>query len=148
MDDITVNDMVAFVVEVLAMASLTIWGWRLARDAPLALKALGMLGVLAVAVTLWALFVSPQSVFSVPLLEVLLRIVVLTAGVLAFGAITRPSWAIVVGVIAAVNTLLIYVGPFARLAPGGRVGHSRGGHDRGPAARRPLPRHPGRAAPR
>ena len=52
--------------------------------------------------------------FSVPLLEVLLRIVVLTAGVLAFGAITRPSWAIVVGVIAAVNTLLIYVGPFAR----------------------------------
>lgn len=114
MDDITVNDMVAFVVEVLAMASLAIWGWRLAGDGPLALKALGMLGVLAVAVTLWALFVSPQSVFSVPLLEVLLRILVLTAGILAFGAITRPSWAIVVGVIAAVNTLLIYVGPFAR----------------------------------
>lgn len=114
MDDVNANDQLAFVVEVVAFVSLGIWGWRRGRGRSLAWKLLGMLGALTVCVVLWALFVSPEAVFAVPVAEVLLRVAILTCGVLAFGSLTRPRWAVVFGVVTAVNTVLIYLGPFAR----------------------------------
>lgn len=80
MGDVNANDIVAFLVEVVAFVSLGIWGWQLGSGGPLLHKWIGLIAVLVVAVALWALFVSPQSVFDVPVLEVVLRIVILGAG--------------------------------------------------------------------
>jgi hypothetical protein len=114
MGDVNANDIVAFLVEVVAFVSLGIWGWQLGSGGPLLHKWIGLIAVLVVAVALWALFVSPQSVFDVPVLEVVLRIVILGAGVVALGIITNLGWGIAFGVVAAVNTALVYFGPFAR----------------------------------
>lgn len=104
MDDVNANDIVAFLVEVVAFVSLGIWGWRHGFGDSTAGKWLGMLAVLAVAVALWALFVSPQSVFTVPALELVLRVVILGCGVLALGTIAGTAWAVAFGLIAAANS--------------------------------------------
>lgn len=80
MGDVNANDVVAFLVEVVAFVSLGIWGWQLGSGGPLLHQWIGLVAVLVVAVALWALFVSPKSVFDVPVLEIVLRIVILDAG--------------------------------------------------------------------
>jgi hypothetical protein len=113
-DDVNANDLVAFAVEVVAFVSLGIWGWQHGFGDSSAGKWVAMLGVLAVAVALWALFVSPQSVVTVPALGVVLKVVILGCGVLSLGTIAATAWAVAFGLFAAANTVLIHVGPFAR----------------------------------
>jgi len=50
-------------------------------------------------------------------LALLLKIVILGAGVLALRSLTSPVWGILFGVVVVVNTVLIYIGPFARWSP-------------------------------
>jgi len=50
-------------------------------------------------------------------LALLLKIVILGAGVLALRSVTSPVWGILFGVVVVVNTVLIYIGPFARWSP-------------------------------
>lgn len=104
----------AFLVEVVAFVSLGVLGWQLGSSGPLVHQWIGLVAVLVVAVALWALFVSPQSVFDVPVLEIVLRIVIFGAGAVAVRIITNLDWGIAFGVVAAVNTALVYFGPFAR----------------------------------
>jgi hypothetical protein len=111
-EDVNVNDLMAFFVEVVAFIALAVFAWR---AAPTGVRSwVWMLGILIVAGSLWALFVSPQATFDVPVLALLLKIVILGAGVLALRSLTSPVWGILFGVVVAVNTVLIYIGPFAR----------------------------------
>lgn len=111
-DDITPNDVLAFLVELLVFVSLGVWAWRQGES---------MLGriawvvlVVGAAAVVWGLFVAPEAPVQIPILEAVLRLVILTAGVAAFATLVRPALWIPVAVIVAVNTVLLYVGPFQR----------------------------------
>lgn len=109
---VTVNDLVAFAVEVVAFISLGVFGWHAGPTT--VLRWVFLLGILIVAGTLWALVVSPQATFDMPAAALLLKVVILGAGVLALWSLTSAAWGILFGAVAAVNTLLLYLGPFAR----------------------------------
>jgi len=106
-EDVNANDLVALFVEVVAFIALAVFAWR---AAPTGVRSwVWMLGILIVAGSLWALFVSPQATFDVPVLALLLKIVILGAGVLALRSLTSPVWGILFGVVVVVNTVLIYI---------------------------------------
>lgn len=97
MGDVNADDVVAFLVEVVAFVSLGVLGLQLGSSGPLLHQWIGLVAVLVVAVALWALFVSPQSVFDVPVLEIVLRIVIFSAGAVAVRIITNLDWGIAFG---------------------------------------------------
>ncbi|GAA3952484.1 YrdB family protein [Gordonia caeni] len=111
-DDITANDVLAFLVELLVFVSLGVWAWRQGESA-LGRCAWVVLAV-GVAALLWGLFVAPNAPVHVLALEVILRLAILTAGVAAFATLVRPAIWIPVAAIVVVNTVLLYVGPFHR----------------------------------
>lgn len=110
--DITVNDVVAFLVEVAALIALSAWGFR--AGSGLVPKVLLGLGTPAVAIAWWGLFAAPRSVFAVPAARLSVKVVVLGAAALASFTLLPIGWAIAFTVVVAVNTVLLYVGPFAR----------------------------------
>lgn len=112
MDDVNANDVVAFLVEIVAFVGLGVWGWHSGET--VLLRWGQMLGVILIAGVLWALFVSPRATFDVPVLALVLKVAILGAGALALGTVTSALWGAVFAVIAGVNTLLSFVGPFAR----------------------------------
>ena len=113
---VNANDLVAFGVEVLAVVLLAAWGAHLGSST--AAHVLGGVLVPAVAVVLWALFAAPRARVRVPALVVATKVLVLGAAVLAAWSLLSPVWAAVVTVMVVVNTLLTWVGPFARLLSG------------------------------
>lgn len=109
---ITVNDVVAFVVEVAALLVLSAWGFR--AGSSLVPKLLLGLGTPAMAIGLWGLFAAPRSVFSMPAARLSVKVLVLGAAALASFTLLPIGWAIAFTIVVAVNTVLLYVGPFAR----------------------------------
>ena len=112
MDDVTGNDVVAFVVEVAALVVLGIWGWR-QGDTTIARLGLAV-GVPSVAALAWGLFAAPRSRVDVVALEVLTKVAVLGAAVLAARTILPQPWWLAFTAVVVVNTLLLYLGPWAR----------------------------------
>ncbi|GAA1480097.1 hypothetical protein GCM10009624_05370 [Gordonia sinesedis] len=114
MQDVNVNDVVAFIVEVVALVLLGMWAWRAAPEAVWA-RLLVTIAVVGGAMVLWGLFAAPQATFDVPALALAVKVLVLGGSVLA-GFTLLPNAAIVgaYAVVAVLNTALIYVGPFAR----------------------------------
>jgi len=111
-NDITVNDVVAFLVEVAALLSLSAWGFHIGSG--LVTKLLLGLGTPAVAIALWSLFAAPRSVFAMPAARLTVKVLVLGAAALASFTLLPVGWAIAFTILVAANTLLLYVGPFAR----------------------------------
>ena len=109
--DVTINDVVAFLVEIAALVALGAWGFRMASG--VASWLLG-LGVPSVAIVLWALFASPKAVYDVFWAELTVKFLVLGGGVLATFTSVPIGWAIAFAILVVVNTILLYVGPFAR----------------------------------
>lgn len=112
--DVTMNDLVAFFVELGALILLGWWAWRL-FPAGAGVRVVTVLVVLAAAIGLWALFAAPTAVYDVPPLAVAVKVLVLGGSALACWSVLHSLpvtlvWAAVV----AVNTTLLYVGPFAR----------------------------------
>ena len=108
--DVNANDVVAFLVEILALVLLA-WagfsaggalGWVLGLVLPL------------LAAVLWGLFAAPRARISSPPLALATKLVVLGGGVVAGFVVLPPVWAVVVAIVVALNTALMYVGPFAR----------------------------------
>lgn len=108
---VNANDLVAFGVEVLAVVLLAVWGAHLGHTA--LTHVLGGILVPGVAVVLWGLFAAPRARIRVPLLVVATKVLVLGAAVLAAWALLPPVLAAVVTAVVVVNTLLMWVGPFA-----------------------------------
>jgi len=110
--DITGNDVVALGVEVAAFVFLAMWGWR-QGDTTIARWGLAV-GVPSAAAIAWGLFAAPRSRVDALALEVVTKVVVLGAAVLAARAILPQPWWLAFAVLVVVNTLVLYVGPWAR----------------------------------
>lgn len=106
------NDLIAFLVEVAVIVLLCVAGFT--QPSANALKWLLGLGIPIVAIVLWGMFAAPRSTYDVLAIELLVKVLVLGAGVLAGFLVLAPVWAIVFAVVVVINTVLIYVGPFAR----------------------------------
>jgi len=111
-EDITVNDVVAFLVEVAAILSLSAWGFH--AGSGFVAKLLLGLGTPAAAIALWNMFAAPRSVFAVPAARLSVKVLLLGAAALASFTLLPIGWAIAFTILVTVNTVLLYVGPFAR----------------------------------
>ncbi|MFE9040401.1 YrdB family protein [Streptomyces sp. NPDC012421] len=112
-----VNDLVAFLWEMLALGVLAWWGWS--AVGPVWLKVVAAVGVPGAAATLWGLFAAPKARFTVPVVAVLaVKALVFGAATLALAGLGHGTWAVVFGGVAAVNTVLVTV--FRRSASYGR----------------------------
>ncbi|MFJ1545883.1 YrdB family protein [Streptomyces sp. NPDC088246] len=99
------NELLAFVVELVALAALARWGF-VTGDGTAARLLLG-LGTPAVAIVLWGMLAAPRARFRPPLAGVLLvKAVVLGGGVYAVHAVGHPVAAVFFGVVVVVNTAL------------------------------------------
>ena len=92
------NEALAFLLEIVAIAALTFWGWRaggvlLAFTLPVA------------AIVLWALFAAPRARFPVPLAaQLAVKAVVFGGATLGFAATGHPILASVFAVVVVANT--------------------------------------------
>jgi hypothetical protein len=111
-NDITVNDVVAFLVEVAALLSLSAWGFH--AGSSLVARLFFGLGTPILAIALWSLFAAPRSVFAMPAARLTVKVLVLGAAALASFTLLPVGWAVAFTILVAANTLLLYVGPFAR----------------------------------
>jgi hypothetical protein len=99
------NDILRFFLELFAFISLGIWGF-LAFPLPWPGVLVG-LGAPALAILLWALFVSPKAVFRVDQFsKALVEIAVFTAAAIGWWMLGQPVVAIVFAVVAAISGIL------------------------------------------
>lgn len=95
---LTAVDVIAFVVELFAFATLAIWGFA---AWPLPWNIVAGLGAPAVAVLLWALFVSPRAVFVVhPFARALVELLVYASATIAWWSMGNAWIGLVFAVIA------------------------------------------------
>ncbi len=109
---VNANDVVAFFVELAALALLGLWGYR-AGGAVWAQVLLGIALPLLAAI-LWGLFAAPRAQFRGRRTTLVVKVVVLGAAVLAGFFVLPLGWALVCAAVVVVNLVLMYVGPFAR----------------------------------
>ncbi|AJF68771.1 YrdB family protein [Streptomyces vietnamensis] len=99
------NEGLAFLLELAALAALAWWGWDSAEN--VALRLLLAVAAPAVAAVVWGLFAAPKARFRVPLAGVLaVKALVFGAAALALLGVDRPVWAVVFAAVALVNTAL------------------------------------------
>jgi hypothetical protein len=99
------NDILRFLLELFAFVSLGIWGF-LAFPLPWPGVLIG-LGAPALAIVLWALFVSPKAVFRVDVFgKALVEIAVFSAAAIAWWMLGQPVVAIVFAIVAAVSGII------------------------------------------
>ncbi|MER5208888.1 YrdB family protein [Streptomyces sp. NPDC002825] len=99
------NEGLAFLLELAALAVLAWWGWESAENT--ALRLLLALAAPAVAAVVWGLFAAPRARFRVPLAGVLaVKALVFGAATLALLGVDRPAWAIAFAAVTLVNTAL------------------------------------------
>ncbi|MFE7617197.1 YrdB family protein [Streptomyces sp. NPDC057496] len=97
------NELLAFLVELAALVMLSWWGFT-AGDGTTVHLLLGI-GAPAAAAAVWGLFAAPRARFPLPLVGVLLvKAVVLGAGVYAVHAMGHSMAAVLFGIVVAANT--------------------------------------------
>ncbi|BAU81010.1 hypothetical protein SLA_0055 [Streptomyces laurentii] len=97
------NEGIAFLLELAALACLAWWGWHSAES--IALRLVLAIAAPVAAAVVWGLFASPKATFTLPLAGVLaVKALVFGAAVATLWAVERPTWALVFGIIAVVNT--------------------------------------------
>ncbi len=110
--DVNANDVVAFLVELAVLALLALAGVQI--DGPAVLRVALAVALPVAAAALWGLFAAPRArIRSIPL-QLATKVLVLGAGVVAGHLVLPDVWAVVFMVVVLVNTVLMYVGPFAR----------------------------------
>jgi hypothetical protein len=99
------NDVLRFLLELFVFVSLGIWGF-VAFPLPWPGVLVG-LGAPALAILLWALFVSPKAVFRVdPFGQALVEIAVFSAAAIGWWMLGQPVVAVLLAVVAAVSGIL------------------------------------------
>lgn len=98
------NDILRFVLEVVAIATLGIWGfvaW------PFPLNIVIGIGAPLVAVVLWGLFRSPEAVFKIDVYgKTIIEVLVMGAAAFAWWNLGGPIVAVVFGAVAVVSGLI------------------------------------------
>lgn len=99
------NDILRFLLELFAFVSLGIWGFT-AFPLPWPGLLVG-LGAPALAILVWALFVSPKAVFRIDVFgKALVEIAVFSSAAIGWWMLGQPVVAIVFAVVAAVSGIL------------------------------------------
>ena len=111
---VNANDVVAFLVELAALAVLCAWGFQVGGST--AARLLLGLGLPTGAAVLWGLFAAPRARVDVPALRLVVKLVVLGGAATASFGVLPVGVAAAFAVVVAVNLTLLYVGPFARRA--------------------------------
>ncbi|MFF2774069.1 YrdB family protein [Streptomyces sp. NPDC058052] len=102
------NDLLAFLWEMLALGVLAWWGWSVVD--PVWLRVVTAVAAPGAAATLWGLFAAPKARFQVPVAAVLVvKTLVFGAAALALAGLGHDTWAVVFGVVAAANTVFVTV---------------------------------------
>ncbi|GHG08812.1 YrdB family protein [Streptomyces filamentosus] len=103
-----INELLAFVLEVVALGLLAWWGWGAVEPTPLRL--LLAVAVPGAAAVLWGLFAAPKARIRVPLPGVLaVKALVFGAAALALADLGHGTAGVVFAVVAAGNTALATV---------------------------------------
>ncbi|WP_448005705.1 YrdB family protein [Agromyces bauzanensis] len=99
------NDILRFLLELFAFVSLGIWGFA-AFPLPWPGVLIG-LGAPALAILLWALFVSPKAVFRIDVFgKALVEIAVFSAAAIGWWMLGQPVVAVVFAIVAAVSGII------------------------------------------
>lgn len=97
---------VRFLVEVAALVAYAWWGWTL--PASLQVRLLAAIGTPVVAAVVWGLLAAPKApVHLAPALVVAVQVVVLGGGVAALASAGRTTLAVILGVVALVDGVLL-----------------------------------------
>jgi len=98
----TVNDGLAFLLEIAALVALVVWGFTVGAN--LAVRLLLGLGAPAVLITVWSVWLAPGSDnrLEMPWL-VIVKVVVFGLATLALAAARHPRLATILGVLTVVN---------------------------------------------
>ncbi len=110
LDEVNANDVVAFLVELVALGLLA-WAGFTANGAWAWVLGIGLPVVAAVA---WGLFAAPRARVSSFGLRLVTKIVVLGAAVVAGFVVLPLVLAVLFAVVVVLNLVLMYVGPLAR----------------------------------
>jgi Protein of unknown function (DUF2568) len=113
--ELNANDVVAFFLELAVVALLAVAGFS--YDGARTVAVLLGVGLPVVAVGLWGVFAAPRARVGRPGLRLLVKVVVLGAGVLAGFVVLPVGWATVFAVVVLANLALMYLGPLARRSP-------------------------------
>ncbi|MBW8804272.1 MAG: hypothetical protein AUG49_13320 [Catenulispora sp. 13_1_20CM_3_70_7] len=99
------NEVLAFLLELVALASLAVWGFTTSSNA--AVRVLLGLGAPALMVLVWGAFAAPRARFQIPMAPVLaVKTVVFGAATAAGYAAGWHAFAVVFGVVAVVNMVI------------------------------------------
>lgn len=100
------NDILAFLLELAALAALGYWGFKIGQG--VILKIVLGIGTPALAAVLWGLFAAPHATFAVPLVAVLaVKALVFGSAAAALYAVGPRATGVAFAVIAAVNTAIV-----------------------------------------
>lgn len=97
-----------FVLELAAFAALALWGWKVADASPAKLAL--AIGAPVLAITAWALFAAPNSIFDQPLLAIATKITVFGGAAAGLWAVNYRTAAVVFAVVLVANLLAIRIG--------------------------------------
>lgn len=109
---VNANDVLAFLVELAALAVLCAWGFQAGGST--AVRLLLGIGLPLVAVVVWGLFAAPRARYDVPALRLATKLVVLGGAAAASFGVLPLGLAVAFAVVVAANLTLMHVGPFAR----------------------------------
>ena len=110
--DVNANDVVAFLVELAVLTLLALAGAR--AEAPTMLRVVLAVALPLAAASLWGIFAAPRAPVRSVALQLATKVLVLGAGVAAGFFVLSFPWAVAFAIVVLVNTVLMYVGPFAR----------------------------------
>ena len=103
--DVNANDVVAFLVELVALALIGLWGYR--AGGPVWAKVALAIGLVLAASVAWGLFAAPRARFRTPWVTLLVKVLVLGAAVAAGFTILPLVWAVVFAAVVVLNLVLI-----------------------------------------
>ncbi|MFE0646131.1 YrdB family protein [Streptomyces sp. NPDC058877] len=112
------NEGMAFVLELAALAALAWWGWGIPEG--LLLRLSSAFVAPAAAALLWGLFASPKARVTLPLAGVLaVKALVFGAAAVALHGLGRSEWAVAFALVALLNTTLASMDRRAAMHRGG-----------------------------
>ncbi|MBY8860360.1 YrdB family protein [Nocardia sp. CA2R105] len=102
------NLTLAFVMELVALAALALWGWKTATATPI--KLVLAVGAPLLAALAWGLFAAPNATFHYPLLAGVTKVVVFGGAAVGLWAVGYRAAAVVFVAILVANLLAIRLG--------------------------------------
>lgn len=105
------NLTLAFIMELVALAALALWGWKWADGT--VVKVVSAISAPLIAAVFWGLFAAPNATFDIRLLAIATKVVVFASAAAALWNIGYGTAAVVFVLVVAANLLMIRIGQLA-----------------------------------